>query len=503
MKWFEKATFLEIEEGRVWEISETPMLKERIRLWDSLPMNVIRNQLAVQHFFPPRKFLCLSNRGIHQITKLRPVDELFRILTESEGRDTPKLRKFFESYGPDESCAMCLLLCTQNFSKDGNTWRNDSNILFYALSALEMYGGTPQLERLPTSTVNSFNIPDYGYAVTVPQIKYSHKFYGISLFIARVLRPFWNQSVLMVTPTPKEKFYSCKFSRNQLHEIAFILSQLKDLLGEISSGTLTTYSNSSIRQGRRIDDTAIREEQQSLSCLHLLVKICLEACIFLDILCKQEFSVIVEKSPTDVQQELSTITFKEFVTTERGVICSRGLVSGLINHFTKEKKLVDPIMNELRKKCPLYFSEGSLSLFKGYEMLQSAKTTLDDDTRYQLLEKSLEIFLKAPESVEIKQICEDYSFLYFFRGVLQLALTYSKAVDQSEAGIAWYHAGKPEEDEFGKRKYFERKYCYDIIIEKVFDFLHQPSSDIPFDSMTWEKLTEGVCLSLSRSFEFN
>jgi hypothetical protein len=73
----------------------------------------IRNELATQHFLPPRKFICLTNEGVHFIIKRRPVDQLADLISVSGGRDTDDLSKFFDKYGEEQACAMCLMLaCT-------------------------------------------------------------------------------------------------------------------------------------------------------------------------------------------------------------------------------------------------------------------------------------------------------------------------------------------------------------------------------------------------------
>ena len=53
--------------------------------------HILRNELAIQHFMPPRKFYCLTNTGVHVLIKLRPVDFLRKILLASKDKTSDDL----------------------------------------------------------------------------------------------------------------------------------------------------------------------------------------------------------------------------------------------------------------------------------------------------------------------------------------------------------------------------------------------------------------------------
>ena len=57
-----------------------------------LGYRIFRNDLAVQHLYSPRKYLCLTNNGLYTLVKLRPVDQLQEILASTGGRDTEELQ---------------------------------------------------------------------------------------------------------------------------------------------------------------------------------------------------------------------------------------------------------------------------------------------------------------------------------------------------------------------------------------------------------------------------
>ena len=55
-----------------------------------------------------RQLLILTNQGIHILQKLRPVDYLYRFLSQDDFSQSYCVRDFFALYGTIESACMCL-----------------------------------------------------------------------------------------------------------------------------------------------------------------------------------------------------------------------------------------------------------------------------------------------------------------------------------------------------------------------------------------------------------
>ncbi|KAJ3432010.1 nuclear pore complex protein nup155 [Anaeramoeba flamelloides] len=74
----------------------------------------IRNELASQHLFPAREFLCLTTQGLDLVMKLRPIDELALIISKKTDQKSKRsqISRFITEYGHSETCAMCLLIIT-------------------------------------------------------------------------------------------------------------------------------------------------------------------------------------------------------------------------------------------------------------------------------------------------------------------------------------------------------------------------------------------------------
>lgn len=67
----------------------------------------LRSELATQHVAPRRRFVIVTNAGVIQLEKTRPLDALCTILA---GDVHEQLAHFFKSYGQAEAATMCLAL---------------------------------------------------------------------------------------------------------------------------------------------------------------------------------------------------------------------------------------------------------------------------------------------------------------------------------------------------------------------------------------------------------
>ena len=57
-----------------------------------------------------RQILCLTNRGVHILQKVRPIDYLYRFLSQDNFMESYCVRDFFALYGTVESACMCLAI---------------------------------------------------------------------------------------------------------------------------------------------------------------------------------------------------------------------------------------------------------------------------------------------------------------------------------------------------------------------------------------------------------
>ncbi|KAL6064256.1 Nucleoporin 155 [Balamuthia mandrillaris] len=262
---FETATVLEIQ-GKVWSIAQVPISLSLMRgasssssmigadgeiysAEDSTHLENLSNELAVQHFVPPRQYLCLTNTGLHFLVKMRPVDHLLQLLLNSGGADTDALTQFFEQYGSTEACAMCLILATSSNTRssprsamegsltpDGRGYFSpsvtapDPNVALWATRAFFKHGGHPRYDpgggaysqptqqTTPRAQARGQATPSAADASTGgamymgqaimrrPEIIFSGSHNGFCLYLSRILRPVWNRPITIVEGLNQSQF---------------------------------------------------------------------------------------------------------------------------------------------------------------------------------------------------------------------------------------------------------------------------------------------------------
>lgn len=107
--WSEMNSFLYVD-GQAYAVAEVP----HIRKYPCDTLGTSFNELDTQVTMGPRHFLVMSDLGISTFQKRRPIDYLVQLLGEANGKYTPGLKQFFEGFGGDQACAMCLAVACGN-----------------------------------------------------------------------------------------------------------------------------------------------------------------------------------------------------------------------------------------------------------------------------------------------------------------------------------------------------------------------------------------------------
>lgn len=94
----EYASFFDIE-GRTWAIAEaaSPFLTA-FKDQGNSTLGISLNELVTQFEYPARKFYLLTNGGLTTISKLRPIDILLKLISDSGTGDARPFQEFFSRY---------------------------------------------------------------------------------------------------------------------------------------------------------------------------------------------------------------------------------------------------------------------------------------------------------------------------------------------------------------------------------------------------------------------
>lgn len=457
---------------------------------DSVP---IVGEMALQYSQPSRHFLCLTNAGIQVFKKIRPIDQLHRILLVSRGSELKgALAPFVRCFGEIQVCCMLIgLACgvqsdplTNDTSAASVVGRrgglkSDDYIYTAAMQGIFECGQgrvgaeNPALEAAKAleSTSASTRI------VLTTEFGMSYQHDGLVMFVCRLLRPLWCQKTIgkrVVVRVPGSSSskpsatttFEPLHSADKLDEVREILFQLRQLMENagpyavsISSGSvlentlaLDGLSDSdgvsrvselaSRYQKQRTEEQLQREmrfkaEQRSLYYIYQLVLRSIEGISLLRI--ATEYKVSLEES-------LARLSFSDFVASTEGATAAKAMIKALMRGRNENNQY---LIKQLREQCPSFFSVSDLWHYQGYKSLAMAKLSAPS-ARKAYLKESLTQFLNSchmwdtEDCVEVLQgICDDYALLNFYEGVVKLSLACAKnfhdaaASDLSGVKLTW------------------------------------------------------------------
>ncbi|OWZ08467.1 Nuclear pore complex protein Nup155 [Phytophthora megakarya] len=447
-------------------------------------------EMALMYSQPSRHFLCLTNAGIQVFKKIRPLDQLHRVLLLTRGHDLKAaLTPFVRCFGEIQViCMLIALACgvpsdplvseTSTAASliaprpGGLTAVKSDDYIFTAAveSIFKIAQGPPDnasVEPVAPTTSNTSTSASSTRIVLTTEFGMSYQHDGLVAFACRVLRPLWTSKTLgrrVVSrvangskPSAKSPGYLTSFenvhSPEKLDEIREILFQLRQLmqnagpfavsisggaaleknpsldgvLGEDAEAGLSRVSELVMRHQKSLSEeqlkreTRFKAEQRSLYYLYMLVLRSIEAISLLRI--AQEYKVSLE-------EPLARLSFSELVTTTDGSLAAKTMTKALMRGRNENNQF---LIKQLREQCPTFFSVSDLWHYQGYRSLSNAKLSGSPVARKNFLKESLEQFLNSchmwdtEDCLDVLQgICEDYTLLNYYEGVVKLSLACAK-----------------------------------------------------------------------------
>ncbi|TMW66059.1 hypothetical protein Poli38472_003824 [Pythium oligandrum] len=450
---------------------------------DMVPMV---GEMAVQYSDPSRHFLCLSSAGIQVFKKIRPIDQLHRVLLLSRGSDLKAtLAPFIRSFGEIQVCCMLIALAcgvqSDPLMADGTTAaaaaaasvsmvhragvKSDEYIFTTAMQGIFECGQLAQARSaadMDTSSQSATGSNNTRIVLTTDfGMSYHHD--GLVMFVCRVLRPLWFVKSIGRRVSNNSSTYELAHSREKLDEIREILFQLRQLMESagpfavsISSGSILENSidwndaDASTRaaelagqyQKHRNEEQLKREmrfkaEQRSLYFIYQLVLRSIEAISLL------RFTM---EHHVPLDETFARLGFGELVSSAEGSSAAKTMIKALMKGRNENNQF---LVKQLREQCPSYFSVSDLWHYQGYKSLAMAKLSAPSGRKAHLRE-SLSQFLNAchmwdtGDCIEVLQgICDDYALLNFYEGVVKLSLACAKnfhdaaATDLTGVKLTW------------------------------------------------------------------
>jgi len=525
---FEKATMSQVK-GKVWYISEVPFSvalktkKTRTTAFDQGPQKKrqktssktkkksldkylegisLRDELVAQHFLPPRQFLCLTSESLHFLTKTTPLQYLVMVLIHSQGGDSNELAQFFDQYGVEESCAMCLILAASSPSATGLGWsttlkNSSADVRAWASRVFMDYGRRSSVARQQMVAQGN------QMGVMQPEEQFSSAHNAFSLYLSRILMSVWNDKLSNPCLGGGRKNLS-RIERKLLDLQNFLVKEsfavipqemrddylmVRDGVAGISSrrsgspfgdkGNTIRGSNNIFSRLHSFIERTKRMEEVSLANLHLLLERCLEMLSFFGIISQYTFQSIIDKLPQPVQTRLKAIKFCELVGTAQGFELTRMLILALVNLYTSTKgpsASVERICSTLRERCPSIFRKEDHIRCIAEEHLLSARAAGNPKAMLAHLDDSLKYFMSIAAHIvgSIEDICDEYQFLRYYSGVVSLVISATEQIDPSDLALSYHNdPNRGNVEGSGFYEFQLKQKCYSCVVKVLEELFPQ------------------------------
>lgn len=440
---------------------------------------VIIGEMTSQFSEPPRHFITLTNAGIQLYRKIRPLDQLHRVLLISKGSELKQvLAPFVRCFGETEVCSMLLAIACGVQSDSIEAYSSVSSdmtpslangVIDEYLHSAAIQGifdcglGLAKVRKASTARKSSANeneqpsfIASSARVVLKSESEMSYYHDALILFLSRVMRPLWQNKDGKLSTDNSNNTWEMVYDINKLCEIREVLFQLRQLMENtgpfsvaVSSGAasleasavqkslgknahgseagetnISRVSQLSERFAETRSDDQLKQEkryrmeQQSLYFQYRFVCRSIEVISLLDVL---------DKYKSTPSENLLTFNFGDLVASTEGVEVARAAIRTLMQSNENEQNA--QLIQHLRAQCPSFFSVPDLWQYQGYKSLSSAKLSTAPSAQRKYLQEALSQFLKSchmwnsEDGIEVlRNTCEDLIALHFYDGVVRLSL---------------------------------------------------------------------------------
>ena len=376
------------------------------------PAPIGPTELASQHLILRRTFLVLSSTGLWSITKNRPVNQLNQLLSGPEPGSSADVEEFFKLYGLNETCSMLLAIAScstqQDVAQKALYWFQRMGYSFSGDQRL------PRFDQVLTDRVNAVAV-----MVQQSQIVHSGCFTGLQLYLSRLLRPFWDWTVV----TSKG---GCRWTPNQ---VSMLIDPLERLHQYLKTLDFLQIDGKNYQPSKRLGlpkPNALAVENATISSMHKLIVRTVEGLQVFGVI--QEFGPIHKFVSTENRAKLLKMTWRDLVCSLDGNVIVSSIIKAVVEW---DSSLAKTIIDRLGEAAPSFFSEGDVLHVRALEELGKAVHT-QGAARESLIKSALENLKKGltaasqakfPLAIrELKTVCQNFEKLGCKRYSADLAL---------------------------------------------------------------------------------
>lgn len=395
---------------------------QNVAVLNNLPYHQMPTQFSMQ-----RKFLCVTNKGLHVVANVRPIDQLYNILSNNASEELIRRHcvYFFETYGKVQAAAMCFSLACGIPSDAGGSISLDptlpiGHVNLHAIKSLAIRVTKDLSLHEPTAYSKQLTNYDatYGHQLNWTSVEESIRCKSLRLVASRFLRPIWFRPIVQSVGKDSD---DCEISpictRPFIHSIRQPLLELQGIIFACYDGIIKERERQSpnesskklpllmegikndkeiktSNENKKLEQEAKKCESDNAFGLYRLVQRTVQALNLLDFLIKTK-GVSWSK--------LKCRTFK-------AIVCNSGLhkdiktiLFGVLSKATKDDPsatglhLAQELTNELSENCFLYFSSGD----KYAHDAQISYNKLTNDLKSAISRNDPQLIKQAKDAIDL------------------------------------------------------------------------------------------------------
>ena len=368
-----------------------------------------------------RYLLCLTNQGLHLLSKSRPIDYLYGMFMnpETPGNESvwvDQLKIFFNNYGTVQSSAMCIAIaCGIPFDMGCSPGKNTpvdgllSNKIMLTLFKLTE---GPVYATVTRPAVNTSSIFDSRITTlhnttgnNTKSFRYSSVHDGLVLFICRILRPIWFKAVveknsLATHLTPAiikcikdtltkvlgilKEYFGTVLTRNVDSTQVSSLALTNGATATAATATGGVASNEYMEEEERLIIEAQRLEELSLNTLARLLSRSIQGLTLLSILHETLQSPDVKRvNSAQIWSRFHGLDMFSFICSaeahQRIKISIREISDQLVLHH-QGAHVCELFIQKLVSQCYLYYSSADKLSFDSLKLLSKLQILTCHDT---------------------------------------------------------------------------------------------------------------------------
>lgn len=246
-------------------------------------------------------------------------------------------------------------------------------------------------------------------------------------------------------------------------------SPMSQMAPQSMNSMMAQYGSVNNQRAMSAMEEARMEEKRSLDALSRFIKHTCEVMALWKILCEHQFHVLIGALPKEQQSVLVNCTFRDLILL-RADTCFQ-LIIALINFYLNDNASVGSISSKLRDVCPSLYSNEDAVSHKATEIMLLSKSVADVEEKQDRLQTALRLYKSAAPNLPLANICQQFTGLGYYQGVIDLIETCAAKFDPNETGLQFYKAGEEQDDPEGLMAYSTRLECYKqvkVMLDQVY-----------------------------------